>query len=174
MTVFKSLVLSTLVLALASCASMQPTPFTMASEKGDFGYTHTKLTDNKYRVTFRGNRATDKEKILDYTLLHAANLTLEQGYDWFYVDNQDMETNKKRVQTGTNIGATSTATSTRCGLLGCTTVHHPYYTGAIIESEEVTKDHKSVMTVSMGKGEPADPNRVYDAKALAQNIRASI
>ncbi|MCC2607021.1 CC0125/CC1285 family lipoprotein [Planctobacterium marinum] len=174
MTIFKSLFFSSLILLLASCASMQPTPYTMAPEKGDFGYTHTKLTDTKYRITFRGNRVTDKETIRDYTLLHAADLTLEQGYDWFYIDNQDMETNKKRVQTGTNVGATTTATSTRCGLLGCTTVHHPHYTGAIIESEEITKDHVNVMTVSMGKGEPTDPNRVYDAKALAKNIRSTI
>lgn len=174
MTVMKTLAMSCLVLALASCASMEPTGYTMANDKADFGYRHTQLTDDKYRISFRGNRKTDTETIRDYALLHAADLTLQEGYDWFSIASQDMETNKKNVPTSSTVATVGTRTSTSCGLLGCTTVHHPQYTGVMMGSEEVTSDRQFIMTISMGKGKPANPNAVYDAKALAKNIRASI
>ncbi|XOV80362.1 MAG: hypothetical protein ACFHVJ_05260 [Aestuariibacter sp.] len=161
-------------LVLSGCASMDPTPYQMASDKGEFGYTHKKLTDNQYRVSFRGNRKTDKDTIRDYALLHAADLTLEQGYDWFYISNQDMETNSKSVPSTRGGVSVTTSSSTSCGLLGCTTVHHPQYTGTIVESEERTQDHVNTLNITMGKGQPENPNSVYDARALAKNIRSTI
>lgn len=161
-------------LTLFGCASVSPTPYQMAQEQGEFGYSHTKLTDNQYRVMFRGNRKTDKEAIRDYTLLHAAELTLEQGYDWFHVASQDMADNKEQVPSAKGGVTVTTSSSTSCGLLGCTTVHHPHYTGTMTESEERTKDVVNTLNITMGKGQPDNPNTVYDARALAKNIRSSI
>ena len=43
------------------------------------------LEPGRYRVTFRGVSGASQAEVSDRALLHAANLALMQGYDWFRV-----------------------------------------------------------------------------------------
>ena len=81
----KNYLLSILCLLLAGCAtSYQPKSYTG-------GYTDTKLDDDKYRVTFSGNQHTSADRVEEYALLRAAELTLEYGYSHFVTVNESGE-----------------------------------------------------------------------------------
>ncbi|WP_199611174.1 CC0125/CC1285 family lipoprotein [Flocculibacter collagenilyticus] len=161
-----------LVLLLVGCAS--PTTYEKASNKRDYGYSQTKLTSNQYRITFRGNRITDKETVKDYALLRAADLTIEQGHDWFLVISQDSETEKRKVTQTSPAIRTGTTVYRSCGALGCRTVVTPHYIGGFVTTTEEDGAYVSSIEITMGSGTPEDRNRVYDAKELAKNIRAQI
>ena len=77
-----------LVLLLTACA--QPTPF--QPSRDGYGYSEQRIEDNRYRIVFRGNSITPQQVVEDYMLYRAAEITLQNGYDYFIV--ADKETNK--------------------------------------------------------------------------------
>jgi hypothetical protein len=71
-----------LCLLLAACAA-SPTPY-QAAQNG-FGYSEQQIEENRYRVSFAGNSATSRQTVEDYLLYRAAELTVQNGHDWFEV-----------------------------------------------------------------------------------------
>lgn len=71
-----------LALLLAGCTP-KPTPYQPVDKKG--GYEETRLKENVYRVSFRGNRYTPETRMLDYIYLRCAELTRDAGYSHFLV-----------------------------------------------------------------------------------------
>lgn len=68
-------------LALAACASLAP--YGAQRGPGGQGYIDQRIESNRYRVTYNGVGAPGA--VADYALLRAADLTTEQGFDWFEV-----------------------------------------------------------------------------------------
>ncbi len=69
---------------LAACVT--PTPYQAAQPghaTGNFGYSSYKIDGSHWRVSFAGNSLTSRETVEKYLLYRAAELTVEQGYDWF-------------------------------------------------------------------------------------------
>ena len=79
--------------ALASCAT--PTPYQPAAPGRTlgYGYSNYRIDDTHWRVTFSGNSLTSRETVEKYLLYRAAELTLEQGYDWFDTTDRHTERN---------------------------------------------------------------------------------
>ena len=75
-------------LGLAACATA--TPY-QPSEGKSFGYADERLSQNRFRVTFTGNSVTPRETVEDYLLLHAAQVTLAAGAQWFVFDTRDTQ-----------------------------------------------------------------------------------
>lgn len=163
--------LALVIFVVVACAS---TPvYRPAEEDGDIGYRETRLTDDKYRVSFRGSRSTSAEAVRDYALLRAAEVTLQNGHDWFEVLSSDSSTrDRERLSTSSDFVPTQRVTQT-CGLLGCTTSVTPAYVGVRVQTVETDAYHTSSVEFAMGTGKPDDPLRVYDAAQLAQSIRES-
>lgn len=65
---------------LAACAA---TPYQPLA-KG-YGYAEQKLESDRYRISFAGNAQTAQETVQNYLLYRAAELTLENGRDYFIV-----------------------------------------------------------------------------------------
>jgi hypothetical protein len=86
---FKPLAISLAFLALAGC--VQPSAYQPAASEHGTGYADTRLADNRYRVTFRGNSATRRETVENFLLLRAAEVTRDAGFGWFVFDNRDTE-----------------------------------------------------------------------------------
>jgi hypothetical protein len=81
-----------LLALLASCAS-QP-PYYGPRKPGEtVGYTDTRIDQNRYRVTYSGNSATDRETVENFLLIRAAQVTLESGYSQFLFDTRDTKAN---------------------------------------------------------------------------------
>ena len=69
-------------LALGACATA--TPYQPAGYNGQRGgYAEQRLEQDRYRVSFSGNSLTSRERVEMSLLLRAAELTVENGYDWF-------------------------------------------------------------------------------------------
>lgn len=78
---------------LSACAT--PTPYQAAAIEGHpsgDGYHELQLEPDRWRVVFHGNSLTSRETVDTYLLYRAAELTRDQGYDWFVAVTRDTET----------------------------------------------------------------------------------
>lgn len=73
-------------LILSGCA----TPYQRVGITG--GYSETKLGENIFLVSFRGNGYTSRDRAIDFSLLRAAELTLENGFRYFVVIESEKHT----------------------------------------------------------------------------------
>jgi hypothetical protein len=55
------------------------------------GYSDQRLAQDRFRVTFADNSLTSREQVETCLLFRGAELTVEQGYDWFMVVDREME-----------------------------------------------------------------------------------
>lgn len=104
----RTLVVVGSALALASCASLAP--YGPQTGAGGQGYAEQRIESDRYRVTYRGVGAAGP--VADLALLRAADLTLEQGYDWFevtqrYVDGRPDSAGGFRPDVSVGYGSSS-------------------------------------------------------------------
>ena len=78
---FRPLLIAAAALSLAACASLQP--YGPAMSANGQGYSEQRIEANRYRVTYQGVGAP--APVADLAFRRAAELTLEEGYDWFEV-----------------------------------------------------------------------------------------
>lgn len=154
-----------LVLILTACAS-QPL-YSPADRPDRPGYWETRLTDDRYRVTFVGRSSTSSEAVKNYALLRAAELTLAAGYDWFEIIARD---NDERLTTRSDPSFT-VGVGSSCYPFGCPIVGSRWYTGVHMDSLRSADRYRSSIEIRLGKGQPEDPTRVYDARELSRHLR---
>jgi len=78
------LALVTVSIFISSCL---PTPYQRL--KWDEGYTETQLDSNVYKVIFKSNRYTEIDMNSDFLLLRCAEVTLENGYNYFITPEEN-------------------------------------------------------------------------------------
>ncbi len=71
-------------LIATACTTFSPTPYQPA-EDGRYGYRQERIGPSQYRLTVAGNSATSAQTLWDYTLLRAAEITLQSGHEYFMV-----------------------------------------------------------------------------------------
>src|SRR6185369_6328552 len=57
------------------------------------GYSESQIEANRWRVTFAGNSLTSRETVEGYLLFRAAELTVQQSYDWFSIAERNTDKN---------------------------------------------------------------------------------
>ena len=82
--------------ALGGCATGTPYQPLEAGRSAAGGYSDEKLDDNRFRVSFAGNTLTSRETVENYLIFRAAELTLEEGFDWFRIDTRHVEREVER------------------------------------------------------------------------------
>lgn len=86
--------LSLSVGALTACAT-GPTPYqAYVSERGPGvhgGFSEIRLAPDRFVVRFHGNELTSRERVEGYLLYRAAELTVQNGYDWFEMADRHTE-----------------------------------------------------------------------------------
>ena len=75
-------------LALAACATA--TPYQPLRGSGG-GFAEQRIEQNRYRVSFTGNEYTSRQRVENYLLFRAAELTLANGYDTFTIVRRDTD-----------------------------------------------------------------------------------
>lgn len=86
-----------LALALAGCAGQGSTPYQpVGASAVSGGYSDTRLAEDRFRVAFAGNRLTSRAQVEAFLLRRAAELSLQQGYDWFVIVDKEMERQVER------------------------------------------------------------------------------
>lgn len=152
---FKTLSSVALATLLAACATA--TPYRPAGDD-EYGYRMQQLETNRYRVSFAGNSSTDKDTVQNYLLFRSAELTLEQGGDYFVVASRDDERKVSDYTTATGFG-------------------FPFYGvgfgGTVVHSRSRAYEASGVITIHEGDP-PADDARAYDARQVKKNLQPNI
>jgi hypothetical protein len=84
-------------LALSACATA--TPYQPAGPNNRNGFSEYQVESNRFRVSFHGNSVTSRETVEAYLLFRAAELTLQNGYDWFETVDRNTERDTRYVAT---------------------------------------------------------------------------
>lgn len=100
MRVLKSKLLGSIVSlgVLAACAT--PTPYAPVGDSVGYGYSDTQIETDRFSVRFEGNTLTDRETVENYLLYRAAELTLEQGFDYFIAVERQTDEETRFRSTG--------------------------------------------------------------------------
>ena len=148
--------------ALAACASLAP--YGPQRGLGGQGFSEQRIESDRYRVSYNGVGAAGP--VADRALLRAAQLTTEQGYDWFeitqrYIDGRPDSAGGVRPSLGLGYGSSnyggwrSSGTSVGLGL----NFSGPSPTSTTLE-------------VRLGKGQRPDRPEAYDAREIQRSLRA--
>jgi hypothetical protein len=81
------------VLALGACATATPYQPLQRGSATSGGYSEQQLEANRFQVSFSGNSVTDRRTVETYLLFRAAELTRQQGYDWFAIVDRQTDRN---------------------------------------------------------------------------------
>lgn len=158
---------------LAACAST-PTapPYGAATSPTSAGYSETQIESTRYFVTYRAPGGADVARLEDYALLRAAELTLQNGHEWFWVDRRTFDRQEDGRSRGPSIGI---------GVGGASYGRHSGASVGVGMTFPLGQQNQSggwargaTYEIRFGEGaKPDDPN-AYDARSAQQAIRARI
>ncbi|WP_166038057.1 hypothetical protein [Sphingosinicella sp. YJ22] len=76
---------------LAGCMTATPYQPEAAGQRVSGGYSEQRLGPDRYRVHFHGNSMASRDRVEGYMLYRAAELTVQNGYDWFVIVDRHTE-----------------------------------------------------------------------------------
>ena len=148
-------------LALAGCVTAVGTNYGPADEKG-YGYQDTRIESDRYRIVFAGDGATSPDLVEDYALLRAAELTVENGYDWFRVVSRNLSGEERGgVGLGAGVGTGSYGRRSSVGV----------GVGGNFGNVGGREFYTARLEILCGSGEKPDDGEVYDARSVMTSIR---
>lgn len=86
-------------LFVSACATA-PTPYAPAQSDRAKGYSEQAIESDRYRVSYKGD---DADQARSYALLRAAEITLENGADWFRIANAYTDIDSPGSAGGTSV-----------------------------------------------------------------------
>lgn len=96
------IVASAAALSLSACTTTRPAYQATTGGQGT-GYFSERVGTDRYTVGYRGNKAMSAAQVAEYALLRAAELTVENGQQWFAVLHTD--TREVDANTSTDLSA---------------------------------------------------------------------
>jgi hypothetical protein len=148
---------------LAACST--PTQFGPAAPQARAsGFWDARIEPDRFRVSYRGGSGAPPALVHDYALLHAADLTAAQGYDWFEVVGRYGEAQAPASSSSLSVGGGSTSfgrhSASSVGL------------GLAFPIGDSGPQLTETLEIVLGKGaRPPGPN-VYGARDVQATIRA--
>jgi hypothetical protein len=163
------------VALLGACATQ--TAYAPRDQSG-YGFAETRIEPNRFRVSFSGNSMTSQETVEKYMLYRSAELTLQQGFDWFEVVDRDTASKSHVVGTGPYYGPWGPG-------FYPSPFHYRYYHPTYgwypwydpfwndMTYQEITR-YQAEAEIFMGKGKKSDSPRAYDARQVQANLGPQI
>lgn len=154
-----------LALSLAACATAAP-PYAASTSPGRPGYSDLRIEQNRFRVTYRAPGGADARLIENYALRRAAQVTLENGDEWFIVDHRNFEpAGRSGPSLSLGVGGGSFGRSSGVGV-GASV-------GVPLGGGGDTRAAAAILDIRTGRGpRPEGPN-VYNAADLARTLGAT-
>lgn len=148
------------LILLAGCAtSYQPNGFSG-------GYSETRLREDIFEVSFRGNGYTSRERAADFTLLRSAELALENGFRYFVIVSSEKDSAVSSYTSPTTSHTTATAYGSGRHVYGNATT--TTYGG---DTYYISKPG-ATNTILCFKEKPANDALVLEAQFVESSIRA--
>ncbi|WP_425983144.1 CC0125/CC1285 family lipoprotein [Brevundimonas sp. TWP1-2-1b1] len=147
-------------LALSACASL--TPYGAQQGPSGQGYSEQRIESNRYRVSYNGVGAAGR--VADWALLRAADLTTEQGYDWFEV-TQSWTDGRPGGAGGVRPSVSIGGGSSRYGGYSASGVG--VGVGLNFSGPQPTS---TTLEVVLGRGQKPDRPNAYDARSVQGSI----
>jgi hypothetical protein len=188
MTKTTAALVTAIVLAagLAACETATPYQPYVPGQATSGGYSETRIEPDRWRVTFAGNSMTKRETVEGYLLFRAAELTLQNGYDWFAIVDRHTERDARTYVEpdplyspwyGPGFGYWRPSWRFRGRGFGWRTwdpwFGDPFWADGV-DIRTVQKFEASAEIVThKGAKPPSDP-RAFDARAVVDNLRPRI
>jgi hypothetical protein len=154
---------------LAACATATPYQPAVSDR---YGFEEQRIEANRVRITFRGNTLTERETVENYLLYRAAEVTLQNGMDYFIVADRDTEEHS-RLQGSPlypRFGYDYWYYSPR---RGWSPWYDPFW-GEPASYREVTR-YEAVAEIAMFSGpKPSDDPDAFDAREVQANLQSRI
>lgn len=173
-TKFNRIACLLIILMAGACASSPE--YVPARDVDDYGHYSTRLDDDRYRVVYNGRPSMNPNTAKDYALLRAAELTLQEGNDWFQVvDRETSSIERYAPSTGFRYER-AYYVERDCGLLSCRqSVRPTTMTSVGFDSRDTRSRHSHALEIVMGKGKmPTESGSYYDADSVARSLWESI
>jgi hypothetical protein len=156
-----------IALLLTACATVyQPVGFTG-------GYSHVQIDANTYRVSFRGNGYTPRDRVETYLMYRCAELTAEAGYDYFVIVGGGTDVSRGVVTTPGTYRSTTTGSAMAFGntASGSATTTGTYTPG---QTFIITK-HEGTAMIKVFKGEkPSENPSAFIASEVLQYLGPNV
>ncbi len=155
--------------SVVACSSM-PTPYQPALGSR-WGYEENQIETNRFRVSFGGNSLTDRETVETYLLYRSAELTVEQGYDYFEVVTRATDADTRYIRSGSSYSPYYSGFSVRYAY------YHPRWgwhgwrdpLWDDVHTREVTR-YEASAEIIMGRGSKPDTANAFDARDVMANL----
>ena len=147
-------------LALSACASLAP--YGAQQGPNGQGFSEQRIESNRYRVSYNGVGAAGR--VADWALLRAADLTTEQGYDWFEV-TQSWTDGRPGGAGGVRPSVSIGGGSSRYGGYSASGVG--VGVGLNFSGPQPTS---TTLEVLLGRGQKPDRPNAYDARSVQGSV----
>lgn len=169
------------VLVLTACATA--TPYQPLGTRGaSGGFTEQRIEQNRYRVAFIGNDYTSRQRVENYLLFRAAELTLANGYDGFTIvqraTDREVDVRTYGSPGGFNGGGFYPYWRPSWRYRGSYGWRHwdPWYGGPFWADRidvRTVDSFEAMAEIVMFRGRRADPMS-FDARQVVANLRPTI
>ncbi|MDB5968540.1 MAG: hypothetical protein JWQ90_990 [Hydrocarboniphaga sp.] len=150
---------------LAACATA--TPYQPA--KDGQGYSEQRLETNRYRISYTGNSATPRDTVENYLMYRAAEVTLNNGYDWFVI--ADRQTRADPAKSGGSSGSVGLGIGGSSGNFGSGL---SIGLGTILGGGNGQAYDAQADILVFKNPKPADNLKAFDAREVRDNLQAGI
>lgn len=158
---------------LGACASVPA--YSPAASADAVGYTDQRIENDRWRVSYRGDTRMSSGDVQDYALMRAAQVTLENGGDWFEIVTADTDADAKRRYTTETDYQTQYAVQRSCGVLGCSSRLVPVTTRTDREVVDTRTVYEHAIEFRIGQGQKLEGSpSMYDAQDTFTTLRARL
>ncbi|CAN7145585.1 hypothetical protein LJR164_000026 [Phenylobacterium sp. LjRoot164] len=167
---------------LGACTTATPYQPNITGQKVQGGYSEQQVETDRFRVTFSGNSLTSRETVEGYLLYRAAELTVQQGFDWFEIVDRNTDADRQTYIDrdpfyspwyGPSYGYWRPAWRYYGGPYGWRTWDpywgDPFWSNSV-DVRTVTKFEASAEIVMRRGAKPADNPGAFDARAVMSNL----
>lgn len=158
----RTILVSLLLALLAACG--HPTFYQPATD--GYGFVEQRLEANRYRVTFRGNSITPLPVVENYLLYRAAEITLQNGFDYFAIADKKTDKSTRYFATYDDFGRPYPFRR----------FPYRYYdSGFYTANYRPIEEFTTTANVLLFRGrKPADRADAYDARDVVQRLGPTI
>jgi hypothetical protein len=165
--------------ALAGCETATPYQPLKPGATESGGYSEVKIEQDRWKVTFQGNSMTSRNTVETYLLYRAAELTVNQGDDWF--ETVERQTDKHTETYADTIGPYGPGWRPYWRYYGRGYGWRgwdPYWGGPFwadgIDVQTIER-YETSAEIIMHKGpKPADDKHAFDARDVLSNLASKI